>query len=538
MKENDKITLYKEKIRIYHTALYARLSVEDNENSIENQIMFLRDYVKDKPYLNICSIYMDNGWSGTHFQRPEFNKMMEEVKWGKIDCIVVKDLSRLGRNYLEIGSYIETIFPILNVRFIAVTDQFDTLTADITKEGLLIPFKNLINDIYAKDISKKVSCVLEMKIRKGEYGGGLVPFGYRKNKNKLEIDPQTAIVVKRIFQMRAEGNSYHTIIRSLNDEKILSPSAYRYKKGIVHNEKYKEVLWKRHVVTNMLSNRVYLGYIVKEKTELDLCREEEQEFQITHEPIIEKELFFKVQKITEQRKKEYLSNIGKYSFLGKEENIFGKKVICGDCGAVLTLYKNVLREKDIYYNYICPNYTENQYRVCNKKNIRKGELEQITFKLIQFYILLFINKTKLVEKLRYTIKNSLKQKKLQYKFRELKQKIVKMESINRKLYLDYKEELLTKNVYFYTKEKYKKELNLLKEQFYFLEQIIERYFAYLKEDIEINQLIESENKTNKETANYFIKRILVYKDNKIKVKLLYKDEIEIVVLREERKANE
>lgn len=186
---------------IFRTAVYLRLSVEDNgkkdADSLDNQRELLLSYVADRPYLELIEIYEDNGWTGTDFDRPAFQRMLEDAQKGKINCIVVKDLSRLGRNYVEAGNYLEKVFPFLNLRFIAVNDNYDS--ASLTSgEHLGATLKNVVNDIYAKDISRKSCSALKMKRVKGEYIGNYAPYGYLKDpqdKNHLIVDPETAPIV-------------------------------------------------------------------------------------------------------------------------------------------------------------------------------------------------------------------------------------------------------------------------------------------------------------------------------------------------------
>ena len=209
----------------YRAAAYVRLSVEDSgkpgADTIEGQKNLLLRFIEDDPTLTLYRLFCDNGRTGTDFQRPEFEKLMDAVKRGEVDCIVVKDLSRFGRNYKETGNYLERIFPFLGVRFIAVNDGFDTLTAQRGADGYLVPLKNLINEVYSKDISKKSGSALAAKQKNGDFIGAWAPYGYRKqpdNPRKLEPDEATAPVVRQIFRWRAEGVSVTQIARRLNDE--------------------------------------------------------------------------------------------------------------------------------------------------------------------------------------------------------------------------------------------------------------------------------------------------------------------------------
>ena len=217
-RKNKEAAVSDETIKIYRTAVYLRLSVEDNgkkeAESLENQRKLLVEYVASCPYLELAGVYSDNGFSGTDLERPEFQRMLKDVQEGKIDCIVVKDLSRLGRNYIEAGELLEKIFPFLNVRFIAVNDNYDSGSFG-TEEILGATLKNVVNDLYAKDISRKICSALKMKRQKGEYIGSYAPYGYLKdpeNKNHLIIDTDASFVVKEIFQLRAAGMGIGAIL--------------------------------------------------------------------------------------------------------------------------------------------------------------------------------------------------------------------------------------------------------------------------------------------------------------------------------------
>ena len=238
--------------QICRTALYARLSVEDNGkdgDSLESQLMYLRSYIADKPEFQLYGEFTDNGFTGTNYHRPGFQEMIRQVREGRIDCIVIKDLSRLGRNYIDTGDFIEKICPMLDLRLIAVNDRFDTAGLTSAAE-MSASVMNIANDMYAKDISRKACSALQGKMERGEYIGNYAPYGYLKdpeNKNHLIPDPATAPVVVRIYQMRAEGMGIGRIAGVLNKEDISSPGRYRFENGIItnNNKKGKNLLWNR-----------------------------------------------------------------------------------------------------------------------------------------------------------------------------------------------------------------------------------------------------------------------------------------------------
>lgn len=317
----------------FSAALYIRLSKEDggknNQNTVQNQKALLEEFVRNKPDLNVFDLYIDNGFSGTGFKRPAFQKMIADAECGIINCIIVKDLSRFGRSYLETGDFLEKIFPSLKLRFISVTDHFDTFAVPVLENGgmlsngIEIPLKNIINEVYAKDISRKIGSAIEIKKQEGIYGGGVAPYGYQKSKTvrgKYEVDEEAAEVVRYIFELRSRGYGYCRIVKILNEKGIKSPSAYRYEKGIVKNERMRGVIWKSYAIEAMLRDEVYLGNMVRGKTHSALYRGEKRhcvprsEWIVvpgTHEPVISRELFDEVQAVNEKRLQEHLDKLQK-----------------------------------------------------------------------------------------------------------------------------------------------------------------------------------------------------------------------------------
>ena len=300
----------------YKTAVYARLSTEDlDEDTLDNQIYLLKSFVGEKTDMVLVDIYADNGFSGTNFERPEFTRLMNDVKTGKVNCIVVKDLSRLGRNYIETGNLIENVFPFLNVRFIAVTDNFDTNEGGGV-ENMVASFKNLVNDVYAKDISRKIITAFRTKQKNGEYIGLVAPYGYLKsaeNKNKFVIDEKTAPAVKKIFELYAGGYGLDRIARIMNESDYDCPRKYRYSIGITKSDRYKNSKWGRTTINTVLTNRAYIGDMVQGKVKQELCNNIVMHYtnkddwivvEGTHEAIIERNLFFEVQDILEKKKTE------------------------------------------------------------------------------------------------------------------------------------------------------------------------------------------------------------------------------------------
>lgn len=326
---------YSEQTALYNVAIYARLSVEDNgknSDSIESQISYLEDYIAKDPTMRKAAVFIDNGFTGTNFMRPEFQRMIDTARLGKINCVVVKDLSRLGRNYVETGEFLEKVCPFIGLRFIAVNDNYDS-EALTSNSGLAASLSNIINDFYAKDISRKVFSALRTKMENGEYIGAWEKYGYLKdpdNKNRLIVNPETAPVVQQIFLWRSEGMSYMGINRKLNEMDIPSPGQYKADRGIVtnNNQKERKILWNKHIVTDILKDITYIGHMAQRKTTqclhkgISYSRVNEEDWVIaynTHEPIIEQELFDKVQEINRAAAEKTKANSGKYDYLPKEK---------------------------------------------------------------------------------------------------------------------------------------------------------------------------------------------------------------------------
>lgn len=318
----------KPKQHIYHAAGYARLSVEDSgkpgADTIEEQERLILDFMNRQSNMRCCGIFSDNGKTGTNFDRPCFERLMEAVYTGQVDCIVVKDLSRFGRNYLETGEYLERVFPLLGVRFVAINDGFDSLCAEKWHEGYIVPLKNIINDAYSRDISRKVTSAMAGMQERGEFIGSWAAYGYRKcteDRHRIEPDRETAQAVRKIFQWRKSGMSYLKIARTLNELLIPSPSRYLYMKGLVKTPKYASTIWTGMAVRQLLSRGIYLGNMEQGQRYSALCqglkkscsrpKEEWTVVRGTHAALIDEKTFYDVQKMSEEQKKAHRSGKGK-----------------------------------------------------------------------------------------------------------------------------------------------------------------------------------------------------------------------------------
>ncbi len=273
----------------FFTALYVRLSLEEQEGhsteKIRNQKELLLEYIREKPECQLVDIYCDNGCTGTNFDRPQWQRLMTDVKMGRINCIIVKDLSRLGRNYIETGNYLEKIFPFMGIRFIAVNDGYDSENIKPEDTGLLLSIKNIVNSSYAEDLSKKIASTRHIQRVRGEFTGSVIPFGYKKDrerKGRFLVNEDEAAVVRKIFQLFGEGESYSGIARELNRLRIASP---------------KGKMWRYQSIREIIANEVYLGRMIQGR---HCTRGVEVAVDNTHDAIITKELFEKVKKQKEK----------------------------------------------------------------------------------------------------------------------------------------------------------------------------------------------------------------------------------------------
>ncbi len=468
-------------IQTFPTALYTRLSVLDNGkvdgDSLESQSALLEQYISQRPYLRLVKTYQDNGYTGTNFDRPGWDALMEDVRKGKITCIVVKDLSRLGRNYIETGEFLERVCPQLGLRFISVNDGYDSASLNSTEE-LAAALKNLINDYYAKDISRKCASALSIKRKNGQYIGSYAPYGYLKDpadKNRLIPDPVTAPTVVQIFEWRSRGDSMTAIMRRLNDLSIPSPSRYRLEQGIVtnNNKRPGAQVWNRHVLSDILANPVYIGHLVQGKHRASLYRgipvhavpSEEWDISYnTHDPIISEALFDRVQAYNKRKATACQGQSGKYDHLPKQTNPYGRKLTCADCGRPLKLVRSLARSgKHAYYAYHCPTFREHREAGCFKKIIRSADLDRAVLTALLAQIKLFLDQEKVLEALAQKEPAQASDEDVSTRRDTLHAEIERKSSLAAALYADWKSGILSYDEYTYASGKYSQEIEHLRQ---------------------------------------------------------------------------
>lgn len=530
---------------LWVAGLYGRLSVLDNGKvdgePIESQIAIIEQYVAGHPELKIVERYIDNGYTGTNFDRPNWERMMTDVRSGRINCIIVKDLSRLGRNYIETGRFLERICPKLGIRFISVNDNYDT--AEIkSQDEFAASLKNIVNDYYAKDISLKSGSALKAKRQRGEYIGSYAPHGYLKdpsNKNHLIINPETAPVIQQIYQWRAEGLGYGAITRMLNERGIPSPGRYRFEHGIVtnNNKKGSSLLWNRHALTDILRNIVYIGHLAQGKCTASLARgipvhrTPESEWDIayhTHDPIISEELFNQVQEINRSRADAYNANYGACSHLPKGDNPYRERLVCADCGTQMKLYRNLSKNhKKAYFTYICPTYEEHQELRCTKKTIRSNDLDAMVLKTLKIQMELFCDAQQVLERL------SKKQPKFpahteENELQQLEQQVKRKQGYATSLYADYRTGLLTREEYTFARGKYQEEVAALQGRISQLQErltLTSQVSDCAKSWMALIEQYKSAEIVSRELVTAFISEIRLSADGSIKVSFLFQDEL-------------
>lgn len=347
------------------------MSKEDKDNmesnSISNQKVLIDKYISNKQDLKLVDYYIDDGYSGTNFNRPAFKKLLRNIINKNINAIIIKDLSRLGRNHIEVDNYLENIFPMINVRFISIIENIDSYENPESLDNYIVPIKNLMNDAYAKDISKKVKSVLKTKKVNGEFVGAFAPYGYKKSpedNHKFVRDMEAAYYVLFIFNSILKGKSPSEIANELNKRNIMTPAIYKKEKILDQCRDNINEKWNAKMINRILKNRTYTGDLIQGKKKVEsykihkLIDANKDEWIITknhHEPIISEEKFNQVQEIIENSN----ARINKD---GKVDLFYGY-LKCGDCGSKFK------KSGEYYY---CESYA--RYKKCTKHSINRNKL--------------------------------------------------------------------------------------------------------------------------------------------------------------------
>ena len=521
----------------WNVALYIRLSVQDGDkvesNSIVNQKELLDMFLKNQKELTFYNYYIDDGFSGTNFERPAFKKMMEDVELGLVNTIIVKDISRLGRNFIEMGNLVQNIFLVKNIRFISVCDNLDSFANPKSIENIFFPLKNLLNEMYCKDISNKITKAFNIMKKEGKFIGSYPPFGYLKekeNKHHLIIDNASATVVKMIFDLCESGIGNTLIAKELNERCILTPSEYRCKiLNMKSTGRKVSKQWTPSIVGKILDNRVYSGDLVQSKyknisykVHKQIKNKEEDWIVVenTHEPIIDKERFFKIQELRKNRKYNWNKRV-------EDNSIFKDLVICSNCkepmDLIVTNKKEISEIKIKKYAFRC-----NNCNIDNKNDfyIKVDTLKTCIFRSIKYHIDLLRG----VEEARKEIKPRTEYtKSIKQKVENMKYELEIVEKDKIENYEKWKNNEITEIEYIENiKNIVGKECilkNAIKDEKSKLLKA-KKEAINLRENVWIDTLLKYKNqrKITKEMLEDLIDKIYINKDGrKIKIKFKYED---------------
>lgn len=531
--------------KVYRAGLYARISVETERkreaDTIGNQLQLLKDYVSEHSDLTVFDIYSDDDISGTDFIRPEFSRMMNDLRDGKIDCIIVKDLSRLGRNYLESGEYIEMVFPFFRCRFISVTDRFDT---KFQQADISVQLKNMANEMYAKDISRKICSTMRTIQDQGKFAGSRAPYGYRldpADKHHLIIDEETAPIVKQLFELLAEGNTVHYVATTMNARSIPSPGRLLYERGIATTDHFKNSKWYMQTVRRILQDEIYLGWMVSgkfrstyhstgKKGSQPVPREEWIITKGTHEPIVTEELFNKVQEYFVRMKEEH-GQAAVYNSKSKKASIFKGHLRCGECGQAMFL-RNKHSHGKVTAWYYCALHENYNSSYCVKKAVKKQDVEDIALKLIRTQIKLFTDAREMIIALNKKESSKTKHRIYSDQIRNVKKQIEKYMSLKASLYEDFANGVLSQSDYISMGQEYAQKADELRIFLAELEKEAQKYsqtYAMNGSWAQIIEQYQNADTLTEEMIDAFIDEMILYNNGHVEVKFRFKDELDEVI---------
>ena len=529
---------------VWKAGIYARLSVDSSDRkneSIDTQLEIAKEYIRQAKGMELVGCYTDLGKTGTNFKREGFARMMADVRQRRINCVVVKDFSRFGRNYIETGNYIEKIFPFLNVRFIAVTDGYDSEQGMGDSLQLSMNLKNIVNELYAKDIAQKVRTVKRLEQEKGSYTGGVPPYGYRVerlgDRKALFPDAATKHIVVKIFEMYANGHTRREIAEELYQGRVQRPSVYYATKEVYGKEGEALQQWSYDTIKNILTNPVYVGTLLQARTCGKLYRgrkrhavDEEEDISVvehTHEPLIPEGLFYRVSERFETQSK-YSNQNGFSKKIPQGEDMFKDLVYCGSCGHRMARNSSIKTlasgDRVRRYYYACPNHRKIDGSGCNGQGISLGMLESLLKAVLEKEFA--CSKLRTEDYCRETMREAGKQKAaIRKKISESMQKQEELALAGSKRYLFYHKGELSREVFLEEKAKMAKELEALQRQGAELQQQEERVG---REAEKRNQLLKrllnwgDDAKLDRELAGCLIKQINVYPNHQVEIIFHYR----------------
>lgn len=534
--------------QLFSVGIYARLSIENSRQSdekdvIENQIDFCKNFVSERTDMNLTSVYSDDGVTGRVFKRDAFDKMIQDIEIGKIDCVVVRDFSRFGRSYLDCLHYLNKRFPELGIRFIAITDNFDSLTCD--ESSLEVFLKNLMNQWYSDDISRKSSTALRTQMLNGTFRKRNLPYGYMWGENPLDIviDEEVAHFVKMMFQWKMEGKSSRYMASQLDELQAPLPDLRKYQNGVYSGEipLQQNKYWGTTTIDSILSNPHYIGDLVLGRTEVALYKgipahkvKDENLWIIyenNHPALVCREVFSEIKKkssdIASERQEKMKETEKARSQL---VDLFDQKMFCGDCGKRMWFRKNknVTKTAGITWVvlYVCSAYSRKLQPPCTPHRLKQDIVEEKVLKAIKSQVKIALDYEKLLE----LLKNSHGEKSIRDRqnaqISSLRLKINGIRQRNSRLYTDFADGILTQEEYLFAQDSYREDLNKLetaltrcleeKQQFQDAMSTNNKWITLMKS-------LSKTKKLNQNLVDIAIEKILIYEDERIEVIMKYQD---------------
>lgn len=529
--------------KIYYAAVYVRLShedgdvsraVKDESDSISNQKSLIQHFISKQQNMELVEIFEDDGYSGVFFDnRPGFLRLLEAVEEGKVNTVIVKDLSRLGRNYVEVGRTVEDFLDVYGIRLISINDNVDTIDGDEKVRDIIIPFFNIVYEQYARDTSGKTRSALDVKCKSGQFIGSYAPFGYKKSeedKNKLVVDEQMASIVQLMFQSYIEGMSAQSIANMLEGMHVPTPMDAKREQGVRCGngfKTYKKSTWDVSMINRILRNEVYLGHLVqgkvskknfKQKKRYTKAEDKWIRFENAHEPIINELDFEIVQQLLQEdtrraNAEEVLSPLA-------------GKVFCGDCGEAM--HRRKVKSNDKYYNYYRCSAHKKDKSVCSQHNIAEDVLQNAVEESVRLQIQLLRDVEPLLEYCKQQWDRKRSTENLEIQRTELEELLaVQMDRIQ-SLYEDVKDGLITKEEYFDYKLGYQQKAVEIRERIAQLDEKRKNREIALddRQWMERFQAYENEGSLTRVMVAQLVKSVYVYEDKRIRIVFNYHNQLE------------
>ena len=528
------------------TAIYARLSVEnsgkdDDGNSLQNQIAVCEDYLDGCPHLRLTEVYSDNGRTGTVFDRPAWNRLMDDVRTGKIQCIVVRDLSRFGRDYVETGSYLEKIFPALGTRFISVKENFDNFTCGNAMESLSVSLQNLVNAMYSRDISKKVSTALRAQMETGNFRNRNLPYGYLWNGDKTAyvVDEEAAAVVRQIFEWKRQEVSVYTIVERLKTGGIESPERHKRRAGARNGGNIQGEGWCPSTIRGILQNRAYIGEMVCGKSETALYKGLKKHVTETdkwivvpdaHPPIVSVSDFEAVERQM-QKDSTHRETAMEWSadIRAGMIDLFAGKIFCADCGKRM-YYKRqrICGCKNVTFRgvYDCSTHVRRGHATCFNHFIRQDALNEKVFNAIRDQLQVALDYEKLLLAMRGGSGEASVREKHKAAVASVKLRLNALKKKRAGLYESYAEGILNEEEYAFAKQTYEEQYEALNRLLDEAVERRERFLASISPDNKwLTMMRGAAGMTGltQELVDAMIEKVLVYGGGRIEVVFNYND---------------